>query len=86
MLNIYCSEPYLGPVQRKGSARVFGYTVYRAFLNRVYGILQLKFGISLASLTTNFRYTVYNASINFGYIGMNFGYFGKFSSGILVYH
>ena len=25
-----------------GSARVFGYTVYRGFLNRVYGILQLK--------------------------------------------
>ena len=27
-----------------GSARVFGYTVYRGFLNRVYGILQLKYG------------------------------------------
>ena len=37
----------------------------------------------LASLTTNFRYTVYNALINFGYIWMNFG---EFFSGILVYH
>ena len=26
------------------SARVFGYTVYRGFLNRVYSILQLKYG------------------------------------------
>ena len=26
-----------------GSVRVFGYTVYRGFLNRVYGILQLKY-------------------------------------------
>ena len=30
-----------------GSARVFGYTVYRGFLNRVYGILQLKYGYSV---------------------------------------
>ena len=27
---------------------------------------------------TNFGYTVYNASINFGYIGRNFGYFWVF--------
>ena len=26
-----------------GSARVFGYTVYRGFLNQVYGTLQLKY-------------------------------------------
>ena len=30
-----------------GSARVFWYTVYRGFLNRVYGILQLKYGYSV---------------------------------------
>ena len=30
-----------------GSARVFEYTVYRGFLNRVYGILQLKYGYSV---------------------------------------
>ena len=30
-----------------GSARVFGYRVYRGFLNRVYGILQLKYGYSV---------------------------------------
>ena len=29
---------------KSGSARVFGYTVYRGFLNRVYGIFQLKYG------------------------------------------
>ena len=32
---------------KAGSARVFGYTVYRGFLNRVYGILQLKYGYSV---------------------------------------
>ena len=32
---------------KTGSARVFGYTVYRGFLNRVYGILQLKYGYSV---------------------------------------
>ena len=30
-----------------GSARVFRYTVYRGFLNRVYGLLQLKYGYSV---------------------------------------
>ena len=44
------------------------------------------FGISLALLITNFRYTVYNASIDFGYIGRNLGYLGEFFSSILVYH
>ena len=34
-------------VQATGSARVFGYTVKRGFLNRVYGILQLKYGYSV---------------------------------------
>ena len=32
---------YVGNIDIPGSARVFGYTVYRGFLNRVYGILQL---------------------------------------------
>ena len=40
------------------SARVFGYTLYRGFLNRVYGILQLKYGY-LRVLSLNFRYKVY---------------------------
>ena len=35
------------PPEKSGSARVFGYTVYRGFLNRVYGILQLKYGYSV---------------------------------------
>ena len=30
-----------------GSARVFGYSVFRGVLNRVYGILQLKYGYSV---------------------------------------
>ena len=30
-----------------GLARVFGYTVYRGFLNQVYGILQLKYRYSV---------------------------------------
>ena len=32
---------------KSGSAKVLGYTVYRGFLNRVYGILQLKYGYSV---------------------------------------
>ena len=36
-----------GNALQSGSARVFGYTVYRGFLNRVYGILQLKYGYSV---------------------------------------
>jgi len=39
-----CSSPNF---HNPGSARVFGYTVYRGFLNRVYGILQLKYGYSV---------------------------------------
>ena len=35
------------------------------------------FGISLA----NFGYIVYNASINFRYVGKKFGYFGKIFGG-----
>ena len=38
---------YVGNIDLLGSARVFGYTVYRGFLNRVYGILQLKYGYSV---------------------------------------
>ena len=40
------------------------------------------FSISLA----NFGYTVCNTLINLGYIGKNFGHFGKFFSGIMVYN
>ena len=58
---------------KTGSARVFGYTVYMGFLNRVYGVFWLKY-----EYTTNFGYTVYNAWINFGYIGRNLGYFVVF--------
>ena len=43
-----------GEINFTGSARVFGYTVYRGFLNRVYGILQLKY-----------RYSVYHYSIKY---------------------
>ena len=42
-----------------GSARVFGYTVYRGFLNRVYGIFQLKYGYLVYHVFLNFRYKVY---------------------------
>ena len=37
----------LEPLDIAGSARDFGYTVYRGFLNRVYGIFQLKYGYSV---------------------------------------
>ena len=37
-----------------------------------------KCSISAYFATTNFGYTVYNASIYFGYIGRNFGYFWVF--------
>ena len=47
-----------------------GYTVY---FSLIMGI----FGISLA----NFGYIVYNASINFRYVGKKFGYFGKIFGG-----
>ena len=72
-----------------GQARVLGYTVYRGFLNRVYGILQLKYGYSvLISLSLNFRCKVYLGIILgiFGRILGIFGYFCEFCSGILVYH
>ena len=59
-----------------GSARVFGYTVYRGFLNRVYSILQLKYGYSVYHFLwiSGIKYTY----LNFGYIWMNFGYFWVF--------
>ena len=76
---------------QSGSARVFGYMVYtvRVFLNQVYSIriCQLKnvlstvFGISLVLLVTNLEYTAYNASINFGYVERNLGYFYEFLGG-----
>ena len=68
-------------IDRSGLARVFGYTVYRGFLNQVYGILQLKYGYLV------YQFQVYSIpGYNLGYIWMNFGYFGEFFSGILVYH
>ena len=33
--------------RKSGSARVFVYSVFRGVLNRVYGILQLKYGYSV---------------------------------------
>ena len=67
-----------------GSARVFGYTVYGGFLNRVYSIIRV-FGISLS---LNFRYKVYLGIILgiFGSILGIFGYFGDFFWDILVHH
>ena len=68
-----------------GSARVFRYTVYRGFLNRVYGILQLKDEYSVYHFLwiSGIRYTMLPL-ILVTYIWMNFGYFGDFFSGILV--
>ena len=43
LLYIGIMETYQFPY-KAGSARVFGYTVYRGFLNQVYGILHLKNG------------------------------------------
>ena len=43
------------------------------------GTLYITF-LNIFKLFTNFGYTVYNTSINFGYIGNNFGYFGEFFS------
>ena len=39
------SSPFIHTYSITGSARVFGYTVYRGFLNRVYGISSLNTGI-----------------------------------------
>ena len=72
------------PLEKSGSARVFGYTVYRGFLNRVYGILQLKYGYSVYHFLW-ISVIKYILGI-FGWILVIFGYFGEFSSGILVYH
>ena len=67
---------HLTPFYISGSARVFGYTVYRGFLNRVYGILQLKYGIRYI---TFFEFQVWSIPENIpGYMWMNFGYFGVF--------
>ena len=57
------------------------YTVYRGFLNRVYGILQLKYGYSE-------YHFLWISGIKYTYLfwGGIFGYFGEFFSGILVYH
>ena len=46
-LNNFLSHRKFCRIHLAGSARVFGYTVYRGFLNRVYGILQLKYGYSV---------------------------------------
>ena len=51
--------------ESSGLARVFGYTVYRGFLNRVYGILQLKYG-----------YLVYHFLWISVYVGIILGIFG----------
>ena len=72
-----------------GSARVFGYTVYRGFLNRVYGILQLKHGYSVYHFLwiSGIQYTMLPLILGiFGWIFGIFGYFGEFFSVILVYH
>ena len=62
-----------------GSARVFGYTVFRGFLNRVYGILQLKDEYSVYHFLwiSGIRYTMLPL-ILVRYIWMNFGYFWVF--------
>ena len=46
-LSVIIESDYARVGRTSGSARVFGYTVYRSFLNRVYGILQLKYGYSV---------------------------------------
>ena len=63
-------------INQSGSARVSGYTVYRGFWNRVYGILQLKYGYSAYHFLwiSGIKYTY----LNFGYIWMNFGHFWVF--------
>ena len=40
-------QVHLFTLIQSGSARVFGYRVYRGFLNQVYGILRLKYGYSV---------------------------------------
>ena len=66
---------------------VFGISHALLITNLGYTVSIWVFGISLALLITNSNSgcTVYNGSINFGYIGRNFWYFGKVFSGILVY-
>ena len=68
---------------KAGSARVFGYTVYRGFLNRVYGILQLKYGYSVYHFfwISGIKYTW----VSFWAYLDEFWIFWEFFSGILVY-
>ena len=68
-----------------GSARVFGYTVYRGFLNQLYGKLQLKLRVFDISLSLNFRYKVY-LGIILGIFGWILDILTNIFSGILVYH
>ena len=76
-------------VQRSGSARVFGYSVFRGVLNRVYGILQLKYGYSVYHFLwiSGIKYSKLRLFLGiFGGIWGILGYFVDFFSGILVFH
>ena len=72
-----------------GSARVFGYSVFRGVLNRVYGILQLKYGYSVYHFLwiSGIKYSKLRLFLGiFGGIWGILGYFVDFFSGILVFH
>ena len=74
---------------KSGSARVFGYSVFRGVLNRVYGILQLKYGYSVYHFLwiSGIKYSKLRLFLGiFGGIWGILGYFVDFFSGILVFH
>ena len=77
------------PDKLSGSARVFGYSVFRGVLNRVYGILQLKYGYSVYHFLwiSGIKYSKLRLFLGiFGGIWGILGYFVDFFSGILVFH
>ena len=72
-----------------GRPGFLGIRLYKGFLNRVYSILQLKYGYSVYHFlwTPGIQYTMLPLILGiFGWILGIFGYFGEFFSGILVYH
>ena len=77
------------PKRSSGSARVFVYSVFGGVLNRVYGILQLKYGYSVYHFLwiSGIKYSKLRLFLGiFGGIWGILGYFVDFSSGILVFH
>ena len=76
------------PIHYSGSARVLVYTVYMGFLNRVYGILQLKYGYSVYHFLwiSGIKYTYLSFWVYLDEFWVFLGILANFFPGILVYH